>query len=155
VDKTPTSLYLGKDGRGTGVTKLADAESCSINEKTQLICGGKTMGAPAREGMDMAAIAPATAIVDGWSVDSNNALHWKSSKFPLPPMLKDDVKTMYANGEAHFGLFKSAMLTGGATQLYSQLGCPGGTHFMAMSPGEQPSAHHDMVWEGSNKVIPL
>ncbi|KAF2398401.1 hypothetical protein EJ06DRAFT_558239 [Trichodelitschia bisporula] len=146
---TPTSMYLGKDGAGTGVADLKDAESCTISPSAQLLCGGKAIGAaPAMGGyVDMAPLAPvsgAAAMTDGFSVDANNVLHWKSVKFPsLPQVGKLIVEKQ--GGEAQWGLFKSTMLTRGAVKLYSQLGCPGGTH----------SGLHDELVVGSIKVVPL
>jgi hypothetical protein len=152
------SLYLGK-GSAFGVTDIKEAETCSIDEKTQLVCGGKAMGVAPRAGggLDMAGIQPpsgAKAVTTGFSVDANNVVHWKNDDLQKElPAFKTAVETdaQYKNGEAKFGLFKSNMITQGKTQLYFQLGCPGakdqmaGTHY----------GLHDPVFEGVAKAVAL
>jgi hypothetical protein len=156
---TPTTLYLPKGGSANGVTDAKDAAACSIDEKTQLICDGKPQGVAPRAGgtLDMAGITPATAnaITTGFSVDSNNVIHWKNKELEqkLPAFAKAVTEDgQYKNGEAKFGLFKS-MLTGGKTQLYFQLGCPG-TKGMENMGGTHGGAHEPVV-EGVAKAIAL
>lgn len=87
-------------------------------------------------------VKAANALTDGFSVD-NNVLHWRSSKFKdLPEVGSIIMKNQ--GGEAQWGLFTSKF-TGGQMKLYSQLGCPGGDH----------GGMHEMLWVGSNKVVPL
>jgi len=152
----PVSLYLKKGANGDGTAKVEDAASCSLSGDV-LTCDGKTIGAQAAMGlpisaMDMAPIAATTTgISDGWSIDSSNVLHFKSAKFAqLPEKKAIDEKQ---GGEARFGLFDLttagplAALSGGstATKLYTQLGCPAGTH----------NGLHGELVVGTNKVVPL
>ncbi|KAK3049987.1 hypothetical protein LTS18_012648 [Coniosporium uncinatum] len=142
---TPTTLFLGKDGSGTGVTDVAQAASCSINANSQLLCDGKTMGANALGYVDMAAIGAvsgARAITDGFSV-KDNQLHWASSKFATLPQVGATIMNEQG-GEAKWGLWKSGA-TRGQVKLYSMLGCPGGSH----------DGLHEEVIIGTNKIVPL
>jgi len=156
LKKGPTSLYLKKGANGDGTPNLAEAAACSISGDT-LTCDGKTIGANGVAGtglatLDMAPIAAVTGgITDGWSIDANNVLHFKSSKFAQLPEKKAIQEKQ--GGEAGFGLFD--METAGALaallgpvsgiRLYTQLGCPAGTH---------GGLHGELV-VGSNKVVPL
>jgi len=159
----PTALYLGK-ASAAGVKDTKDAASCSIDAKTQLVCDGKAMGVAQRPfvgGLDMAPIAPAAAnaVTTGFSVDSNNVIHWKNDD--LAKELPDFKKAIasdpqYKDGEAKFGLFNST-LTNGKPQLWFQLGCPGTPKKAGDStPMEHTGTHgglHDPVVEGVAKAI--
>jgi len=155
----PTTLYLPKGGSSAGVTDIKDAASCSIDEKTQLVCDGKPQGVAPRPdgGLDMAGITPASAkaVTTGFSVDANNVVHWKSAELEnqLPAFKKAIAQDpQYKDGEAKFGLFKSNFLTGGKTQLFFQLGCPG---TKAMDHTGTHGGLHDPVVEGVAKAIAL
>jgi hypothetical protein len=155
----PTTLYLPKGGSSVGVADVKDAASCSIDEKTQLVCDGKPQGVAQRfdKGLDMAGITPASAkaVTTGFSVDANNVVHWKNPELEkqLPAFEKAVASDpQYKNGEAKFGLFKSTMLTGGKTQLYFQLGCPGTKEMPNMGTH---GGIHDPVIEGVAKAIAL
>jgi len=156
------SLYLPKGITGGGVEDVAQAESCSVNAETQLVCGGKTIGVTPNGNLDMSQIKPTNdpnAITKGFSIDANNVLHWGGADLQKIPAFKKaitEAPQIYSNGEAKFGFFSGSM-TGGATQLYFQLGCPGsdgkydtpGTHSI-MGMGV-----HNPVITGTNKVVPL
>jgi hypothetical protein len=155
----PTTLYLPKGGSAAGVTDIKDAAACSIDEKTQLICDGKPQGVAQRAfgGLDMAGITPAAAnaVTTGFSVDANNVIHWKNADLEkqLPAFKKAIAEDpQYKDGEAKFGLFQSNMLTGGKTQLYFQLGCPG---TKAMDHTGTHGGLHDPVVEGVAKAIAM
>jgi len=137
--------FLGKGGNGAAVEKKEEAETCSV-ENGQLLCGGTPFGATLTGVLDMAPLAPTkpgpNAMIDGFSVGADNSLHWKSEKFPKLTSYANVQKDQ--NGEAAWGLFKSGRLTGGNIRLYSQLGCPGGTH----------GGFHDELVVGTGKVVP-
>jgi hypothetical protein len=154
-----TSVFLPKGGSAVGVADIKEAASCSIDEKTQLVCDGKPQGvATTRSSLDMAAIAPASssAVTTGFSVDANNVVHWKSpellSKIPAFAKAVAVPNGQYANGEAKFGLLKSDLLTAGKTTLYFQLGCPGTKEMPEMGTH---GGLHDPVVEGVAKVVAL
>jgi hypothetical protein len=148
LDGKATSLYLAKGATGAGTADLKNAASCSINAATNLVCDGKNIGAaPVLGGyVDMAplsGVSGPTAINDGFSVDENMVLRWKTPKFAeLPQVGKAIMEDQ--KGEAQWGLLR---LLGSLSspQLYSQLGCPAGTH----------NGLHSELIVGSNKVVPL
>jgi hypothetical protein len=148
----PTTLFLGTDPNdknkniaGFGVADIKDAVTCSINDKTQLLCNDKTIGVVKTSYVDMAAfgqVSGSNAITDGFSIDQNGELHWKSPGFKSLKYA-DAIKTAQ-HEEAGWGLFQSK-LTGNKILLYSQLGCPGGNH------GNQ----HEMLYVGKGKAVAL
>lgn len=164
----PVTLFLGKTVNGTSVSDIEDAASCNIDEKTQLVCGGKAIGVSTTISYtDMSALAPpkdSTAVTTGFSVDANNVLHWKNDDLKKIPAFKkavdstDEVMKDHYNGEAQFGLFKDKKLTEGKTLLFFQLGCPGspveGKPRGTMGEGTHHNMHEPLV-EGVNKVVPL
>jgi hypothetical protein len=155
------SLYLAKGANGLGTTDLAQAESCSIDDKAQLICGGKVIGAkPATVGgvvraPDMAALegvdpSAKGVMADGFRIEGDS-LHWKSKAFAtLPTAAEINSKQ---GGEAAWGLLQSQLITGGQIKLYSQLGCPGGA--MGQPEGASHGGQHDVLYPGKNKIVPL
>jgi hypothetical protein len=136
---------------------MADAATCTLSGD-KLSCDGKTIGAEPLGGLpastlDMAPVASVSpdGISDGWSIDEKNVLHFKSPQFAsLPEKKAIDEKQ---GGEAQFGLFDMseagplAAIAGAsdAVRLYTQLGCPAGTH---------EGLHGELVI-GSNKIVPL
>jgi len=157
---TSTSYYLKKGLNGDGTTSLSDAAACSLASGS-LTCDGKLVGT-ANLGlpltmMDMGAIVavgPNEGISDGFSIDENNVLHLKSPKFSELPEKKAIEEKQ--GGEAQFALFdiatagpllqaKAGSGSANAVRLYTQLGCPAGTH-MGM---------HGELIVGKSKVVPL
>ncbi|KAF2423608.1 hypothetical protein EJ08DRAFT_701112 [Tothia fuscella] len=150
------TLYLAKGATGASTADKAQAESCSINEQTQLVCGGKTMGvATSRTSTDMAAIAASTDVTKGFSVDANNVLHWKTQDLNKLPAFTKAVKEdpQYKDGEAKFGLFTP--LSGMNTQLYFQLGCPGQPASGDMPHTGTHGGLHNAVYEGVAKAVAM
>jgi hypothetical protein len=154
----PVSLYLKNGANGDGTANLAEAAACSLSGD-ELTCDGKLIGAQSPAGLpdstlDMAPLAEATsptAIADGFSVDSNMVLHFKSPKFDT---LTEKVAIQTKQGgEAQFGLFDMSdagplaalMGASSAVRLYSQLGCPAGTH---------GGLHGELV-VGKSKIVAL
>ena len=89
------TVYLSKAGKGVGTTDIKMAESCSIDDKAHLVCGGKIMGANPNKIMgmvmapDMAALevvdtAGKGAMFDGFRIVGDE-LHWKSTAFDKLP----------------------------------------------------------------------
>lgn len=152
LDGKPTSLYLAQGATGAGTDDLKKAASCSITSNNELNCDGKVIGAAPVSGgiltdyVDMAPLAGVSgpkAVTDGFSVDDQMQLRWKSSKFAdLPKIGKAIMENQ--NGEAQWGLLR-LLGSFSSPQLYSQLGCPGGTH----------NGVHSELIVGSNKVVPL
>jgi hypothetical protein len=158
-----TILYLAKGATGVSTKDLKEAASCSIHAETHLVCDGTVLGASLdRPEMDMAPLSPpkgTTLMTDGFSVDENMKLHWKSKDFPKLKQYKIvsaplgalvDGHSIGQGGEARFGLFQSAMFTQGKPQLWALLGCPGGDHTTAAG-----QKGHDELWVGSAKAVPL
>jgi hypothetical protein len=158
-----TVLYLAKGATGVSTTNIKEAAACSIHGGVHLICDGQKLGASLdRAGMDMAPLAApkgTTLMTDGFSVDDKMNLHWKSKDFsklkeykivsaPLGTLV--DGHSVGQGGEARFGIFQSAMFTGGKPQLWTLLGCPGGDHTTAAG-----QKGHDELWAGSAKAVPL
>ncbi|QDS73759.1 hypothetical protein FKW77_005129 [Venturia effusa] len=155
-DKT---LYLSKGATGAGTPDVKNAESCVLNAETELVCGGKTIGAADSGMVDMSAIKPApssNAVTKGFSMDAEGTLHWGGQDLLKIPAFKKAVTEapeIYSNGEAKWGLFEM----GGTTNLYFQLGCPGSDGKYA-TPGTHSimgMGVHNPVITGKNKAVPL
>jgi hypothetical protein len=155
------SLYLAKGGQGFGTTNLAQAKSCSLDDKSQLICGGKVIGAkPVSVGgvvraPDMSALEAIDrtakgVMSDGFRIEGNS-LDWKSRAFETLPTAPE-IKAKQ-NGEAGWGLLQSKIITGGQIKLYSQLRCPGGA--MGQPECASHGGAHDILYLGTNKIVPL
>jgi hypothetical protein len=155
-----TSFFLAKGATGASTTDIKEAASCTLHGGTHLVCDGQFLGASLdRAEMDMAPLAPpkgTTLMTDGFSIDDNLQLHWKSKDFPKLKQYKIvsapagslvDGHSVGQGGEAKFGLFQSSMLTQGKPQLWTLLGCPGGDHTTAAG-----QKGHDALWAGSAKV---
>jgi hypothetical protein len=130
-----TSLYLGKDKKGTGVSSLADAAPCTITPRGYLSCDGKTMGASPKLSYnaaggfaDVAPIGPVGdpgAIIDNYFVDDGKALHWKSEKFETLTGAKQILKAKSEGGQGGEAVFAFAK-SGKDVKLVQLLGYTGG-----------------------------
>jgi hypothetical protein len=131
------SYYLAKGGKGLGTKDLAQATTCAINAKTELVCDGKyTVGAAYANDMVPLKVNPGQTITTGFSLGPDNKLHWKNTGFSLQKEINRD-----QGGEAGWALYPKK----DGVQLYAQLGCP-------KEPTEKHAFHSGMV-VGTQKLI--
>jgi hypothetical protein len=131
--------YLAPGGKGEGTPDFAKAESCTIDAKTQLVCGNTVVGSSTMS--DMVALMKNTGqtITTGFSVDGNNVLHWKNN----PKFSQYEAIKKQPNGEAAWALYPRGT---GKYQLYAQLGCP--------NSASEKHDFHQMMTVGTVKIIP-
>jgi hypothetical protein len=143
----PMSLFLGKDKVGTAVAELKNAAQCTITTRSYLQCEGKTMGAAPNRVISpkggIPDIAPLevvgnpSTIIDNYSVDGSNVLHWKSEKFADLPGGKQIMKSKSEGGQDGEAVFALAKTTEGTIKVVQLIGYAGGERggIVKVAPG--------------------
>ncbi|KAF2429109.1 hypothetical protein EJ08DRAFT_718723 [Tothia fuscella] len=133
----PTTLYLSKDKVGGAVSDIKDAAPCTITSRNYLSCDGRTMGAsPTRdptnpqggfgEVIPITAVGTPSTMIDNYSVDGGNVLHWKSEKFADLPAGKTIMKPKGEGGQDGEAVFGLATTSDGAVQVVTLIGYTNG-----------------------------
>jgi hypothetical protein len=108
------SYYLAKGGKGLGTKNIAEATTCSVTAKTELLCDGKyIVGSGSLNDMVPLKQNSGQSITTGFSLGADQLLHWKNSKFSLAKEIEKN-----QGGEAGWALYPK----NGGVQLYAQLG---------------------------------